>query len=135
MAHFTTSDGVRIYYESHGTGDPLLLAYGIGGNAGMWQPNVHALLAGTGSCSGSPAGTPGRRARPTPPGSPSATGCSTSTTCWITSGSTHAVVGGLSLGGRHRHPVRPRPPRAGAGPGGGGLVLRGRGCRCRWRTW
>ena len=21
MAHFTTSDGVRIYYESHGTGD------------------------------------------------------------------------------------------------------------------
>ena len=30
MAHFTTSDGVRIYYESHGTGEPLLLAYGIG---------------------------------------------------------------------------------------------------------
>ena len=45
MAHFTTSDGVRIYYESHGTGDPLLLAYGIGGNAGMWQPNIHALSA------------------------------------------------------------------------------------------
>jgi pimeloyl-ACP methyl ester carboxylesterase len=45
MAHFTTTDGVRIYYESHGTGDPLLLAYGIGGNAGMWQPNVHALSA------------------------------------------------------------------------------------------
>jgi pimeloyl-ACP methyl ester carboxylesterase len=43
MAHFTTSDGVRIYYESHGTGDPLLLAYGIGGNAGMWQPNIPAL--------------------------------------------------------------------------------------------
>ena len=45
MAHFTTSDGVRIYYESHGTGEPLLLAYGIGGNAGMWQPNVSALSA------------------------------------------------------------------------------------------
>ena len=45
MAHFTTTDGVRIYYESHGTGDPLLLAYGIGGNAGMWRPNVHALAA------------------------------------------------------------------------------------------
>ena len=45
MAHFTTTDGVRIYYESHGTGDPLLLAYGIGGNAGMWRPNVHALAS------------------------------------------------------------------------------------------
>ncbi len=43
MAHFTTTDGVRIYYESHGSGDPLFLAYGIGGNAGMWQPNIHAL--------------------------------------------------------------------------------------------
>ena len=34
MAYFTTTDGVRIYYEEHGTGQPLLLAYGIGGNAG-----------------------------------------------------------------------------------------------------
>ena len=24
VAHFTTTDGVRIYYESHGTGDPLI---------------------------------------------------------------------------------------------------------------
>jgi pimeloyl-ACP methyl ester carboxylesterase len=45
MAHFTTTDGVRIYYEEHGRGDPLLLAYGIGGNAGMWEPNVAALSA------------------------------------------------------------------------------------------
>jgi pimeloyl-ACP methyl ester carboxylesterase len=43
MAHFTTTDGVRIYYEEHGRGAPLLLAYGIGGNAGMWEPNVTAL--------------------------------------------------------------------------------------------
>src|SRR4029453_6672830 len=45
MAQFTTTAGVRIYYEEHGTGEPLLLAYGIGGNAGMWQPNVAALAA------------------------------------------------------------------------------------------
>ena len=45
MAYFTTTDGVRIYYEEHGTGEPLLLSYGIGGNAGMWQPNVAALAA------------------------------------------------------------------------------------------
>src|SRR5262245_66039119 len=43
MAHFTTTDGVRIYYEEHGRGRPVALAYGIGGNAGMWQPNVAAL--------------------------------------------------------------------------------------------
>ena len=45
MAHFTTADGVRIYYEQHGAGAPLLLAYGIGGNAGLWEPNVAALSA------------------------------------------------------------------------------------------
>lgn len=45
MAHFTTTDGVRIYYEEHGTGRPVVLAYGIGGNAGMWEPNVAALAA------------------------------------------------------------------------------------------
>ncbi len=45
MARFTTTDGVGIYYEEHGSGDPVLLAYGIGGNAGMWQPNVAALAA------------------------------------------------------------------------------------------
>jgi pimeloyl-ACP methyl ester carboxylesterase len=36
---------VRIYYEEHGSGRPVVLAYGIGGNAGMWQPNVAALAA------------------------------------------------------------------------------------------
>jgi len=45
MAHFKTSDGISIYYEEHGTGLPVVLAYGIGGNAGMWQPNVDALAA------------------------------------------------------------------------------------------
>ncbi|MCI0545947.1 MAG: alpha/beta hydrolase [Candidatus Rokubacteria bacterium] len=43
MAYATTTDGVRIYFEEHGAGDPVLLAYGIGGNAGMWQPNVAGL--------------------------------------------------------------------------------------------
>src|SRR5215467_7995942 len=46
MAHSTSRDGVRIYYEEHGSGQPVLLAYGIGGNAGMWEPNIEALSAG-----------------------------------------------------------------------------------------
>src|SRR5713226_10547077 len=45
MAHSTSRDGVRIYYEEHGRGEPVLLAYGIGGNAGMWEPNIRALSA------------------------------------------------------------------------------------------
>jgi len=45
MARFTTTDGVGIYYEEHGSGEPILLAYGIGGNARMWQPNIAALAA------------------------------------------------------------------------------------------
>ena len=46
MPYSTTRDGVRIYFEEHGQGEPVLLAYGIGGNAGMWEPNVEALSAG-----------------------------------------------------------------------------------------
>jgi len=43
VAYFRTSDGIRIYYEVHGTGLPVVLAYGIGGNVGMWEPNIDAL--------------------------------------------------------------------------------------------
>ena len=40
-----TDDGVRIYYEEHGEGTPLVLAYGIGGNAKMWNVNVPGLAS------------------------------------------------------------------------------------------
>jgi len=36
------ADKVRIYYEAHGSGTPLVLAYGIGGNAEMWDVNRDA---------------------------------------------------------------------------------------------
>ncbi|MBI2469353.1 MAG: alpha/beta fold hydrolase [Candidatus Rokubacteria bacterium] len=45
MAYFKTDDRVRIYYEEHGRGTPLVLAYGIGGNADMWDTNTAALAA------------------------------------------------------------------------------------------
>lgn len=45
MPHVRTDDRVRIYYEAHGTGTPLALAYGIGGNADMWDVNRAALAA------------------------------------------------------------------------------------------
>jgi pimeloyl-ACP methyl ester carboxylesterase len=43
MPYFRTGDRVRIYYEEHGDGSPLVLAYGIGGNADLWDVNVEAL--------------------------------------------------------------------------------------------
>jgi len=43
MPYAKTDDGVKLYYEEHGRGFPLVLAYGIGGNAGMWEPNIAAL--------------------------------------------------------------------------------------------
>ena len=45
MPFFRTDDRVRIYYEEHGAGTPLALAYGIGGNADLWDVNLPALAA------------------------------------------------------------------------------------------
>src|ERR1043165_8835567 len=51
MPYARTDDRVRIYYEEHApseagaTGAPLVLAYGIGGNADLWDVNVPALAA------------------------------------------------------------------------------------------
>jgi pimeloyl-ACP methyl ester carboxylesterase len=45
MPYLKTDDRVRIYWEAHGSGTPLVLAYGIGGNAKMWDVNVPGLAA------------------------------------------------------------------------------------------
>ncbi len=45
MPYLRTDDRTRIYYEEHGVGTPLVLAYGIGGNAKMWDVNVSGLAA------------------------------------------------------------------------------------------
>lgn len=45
MPFARAADKVRIYYEAHGSGTPLVLAYGIGGNAQMWDVNRDALAA------------------------------------------------------------------------------------------
>ena len=45
MPYLRTDDRVRLYYEEHGQGTPLVLAYGIGGNADLWDVNVKALAA------------------------------------------------------------------------------------------
>jgi 3-oxoadipate enol-lactonase len=34
---------VNIYYESHGSGLPLVFAYGLGGNTGMWAGQIEAF--------------------------------------------------------------------------------------------
>src|SRR6266705_3268077 len=36
-------DGVRLYYEDHGQGIPVLLSHGFGASTGMWRGQVEAL--------------------------------------------------------------------------------------------
>lgn len=99
MAHFTTADGVRIYYEEHGRGRPVALAYGIGGNAGMWQPNVAGLARRCRLILWEPRG----HARSESPEDPARV----TFAHWVQDvrdlldhlGLERAVVGGLSLGG------------------------------------
>ena len=43
MPHIERDDGVRIYYEEHGSGLPVLLTHGYGASLRMWQPQVEAL--------------------------------------------------------------------------------------------
>jgi 3-oxoadipate enol-lactonase len=45
MPYVRTDDRVRLYYEERGEGTPVLLAYGIGGNADLWDTNRDALAA------------------------------------------------------------------------------------------
>ena len=36
-------NGIDLYYEEHGSGEPLLLIMGWGGNAATWKPQIHGL--------------------------------------------------------------------------------------------
>ncbi len=40
---FVTRDGVRLYYEDHGSGPAVLLSHGYGATSQMWQDQVAAL--------------------------------------------------------------------------------------------
>jgi pimeloyl-ACP methyl ester carboxylesterase len=99
MPHSTTRDGVRIYFEEYGRGEPILLAYGIGGNADMWEPNIEDLSAGHRLVLWEPRG----HARSDSPEDPQ----KVTFAHWVWDlhdlmdhlGLERAIVGGLSLGG------------------------------------
>src|SRR5215813_4154182 len=40
MPHTTSSDGARIHYEVHGSGQPVLLIMGLGSNAYGWYRTI-----------------------------------------------------------------------------------------------
>jgi pimeloyl-ACP methyl ester carboxylesterase len=40
---YCTRDGVRLYYEDHGRGTPILLTHGFAAATGMWQPQIEAF--------------------------------------------------------------------------------------------
>jgi aminoacrylate hydrolase len=43
MPHFKLRDGAELYYETHGSGPPLFLVPGLGGDSRWWLPNVPEL--------------------------------------------------------------------------------------------
>ena len=43
MPHFKLSDGAALYYETHGSGPPLFLVPGLGGDGRFWAANVGEL--------------------------------------------------------------------------------------------
>jgi len=43
MPHVTLRDGAELYYEKHGSGPPLLLVPGLGGDGRWWGENVTGL--------------------------------------------------------------------------------------------
>jgi aminoacrylate hydrolase len=43
MPHFKLRDGAELYYEIHGSGPPLFLVPGLGGDSRWWAPNVAEL--------------------------------------------------------------------------------------------
>jgi pimeloyl-ACP methyl ester carboxylesterase len=43
MTHITTDDGVRLYVEDTGTGDPILFMHEFGGHHLSWEPQVRQL--------------------------------------------------------------------------------------------
>ncbi len=40
MPYLTTDDGVRLYYEECGQGDPILFVHEFGGHHLSWEPQV-----------------------------------------------------------------------------------------------
>jgi 3-oxoadipate enol-lactonase len=40
MAYTTASDGARLHWETHGSGDPVLLIMGLGSNAYGWHRTI-----------------------------------------------------------------------------------------------
>jgi len=40
---FFDRDGVRIYYEDHGQGSPILLSHGYSATSRMWAGQIEAL--------------------------------------------------------------------------------------------
>ena len=77
MPYVRTDDRVKLYYEEHGEGVPLVLAYGIGGNADLWERTATRSPRITASCCGSLAVTRARAAPRIPRGTRSRAGCST----------------------------------------------------------
>jgi pimeloyl-ACP methyl ester carboxylesterase len=98
---YTERAGVRIFYETFGSGDgvPLLLSHGFGSSSKMWAPNVEALSAGRRCVTWDMRGH-GRTDSPEDVAAYSADECVADMAALLDRHEVErAVLGGLSLGG------------------------------------
>ena len=101
MPYLTREDGVRIYYDAVGEGDetPLVLSHGFGESTQMWAANVSALAANRRVITWDLRGH-GRSDSPEQQDLYSAEASVADLAALLDeTGTTRAVVGGLSLGG------------------------------------
>ena len=43
MAHLTTDDGVKLYYEQTGSGTPVIFVHEFAGDHRSWEPQMRRL--------------------------------------------------------------------------------------------
>jgi len=96
---YLKQNGVKIYYEVHGTGPVLLLSHGFAATSQMWQPQIEALSRSHTLILWDMRGH-GQSDSPDAPGLYSEALCIDDMQALLdTAGADQAIIGGLSLGG------------------------------------
>ena len=92
-------DGIRIYYEVHGTGPTVLLSHGYSATSAMWAPQLDALGAGHRVVIWDMRGHGASDSPDDPAAYSEAHTVGDMAALLDTLDAPHAVIGGLSLGG------------------------------------
>ena len=106
---------INIYYESHGTGFPLVFAYGIGGNTTEWELQIPVFSQSYRFIVWDPRGHAQSESPPNADQYTQEVFAQDLEGLLDYLGIDQAYVGGLSMGGGYRHPIyNPSPGACGS---------------------